>query len=135
MKRRPIAVALLAAAFAAQPLAAAAQGMMQEHGAQPHAAMQTDPKLEQQMMDRMKSMQAQMDRIHQNSDPKEREKLLAEHMKSMQEGMQMMRGMGGGRHGAAGHGAEMMQGRMGMMQMMMDQMLEHQKMMQQAPAK
>lgn len=129
MKRRPIAAALLAATFAAQPLAVAAQGMMQGHGGQPHAGMQMDPKLEQQMTDRMKSMQAQMDQIRRNTDPREREKLLAEHMRSMQEGMQMMRGMGGQ------HGAEMMQGRMDMMQMMMEQMLEHQKMMQQAPAK
>ena len=130
MRRTPIAVALLAVALAAQPLAAAAQAKMQGHGEQPAAGMQMDPKFDQQMAERLKSMQAQMGEIRQSADPKEREKLLAEHMSTMQEGLNMMRGMGGGQRGA-----DMMQGRMDMMQAMMDQMLEHQKMMQQAPAK
>ena len=105
--------------------------------------MQMDPKLQQQMMDRVKEMQAQMDKIRQTNDPKEREKLLAEHMKSMQDGMQMMRGtgggmmgmMGGGQRGSGGQSAQMMERRMDMMQMMMEQVMQHQQMMQQPPAK
>ena len=145
MKRTSIAVAVLAAVLTAQPLAAAAQATA---APKPHAGMQMDPKMQQQMIDRMKTMQAQMGQIRQTSDPKEREKLLAGHMKSMQEGMQMMGGMsggmmgmmgggmmGGGQGGSAGQSAEMMERRMDMMQMMMEQMLQHQQMMQQAPAK
>ncbi len=152
MKRTPIAIALLAAALAVQPLTAAAQTSADKPAAKPRAGMQMDPKLQQQMVDRLKDMQAQMDKIRQTSDPKEREKLLAEHMKSMEEGMQMMRGMGGGTMGMMGGGAgggmmgggqrgsggqspQMLERRMDMMQMMMEQMMQHQEMMQQAPAK
>jgi hypothetical protein len=102
MKRQQIAIAVLAAALAAQPLVSAAQ--VEKPAAKPRAGMQVDPKMQQQMTDRMKTMQAQMEKIRQTTDPKEREKLLAEHMKSMQEGMQMMRGMGGGMMGMMGGG-------------------------------
>jgi hypothetical protein len=116
-------------------------------------------------------MQQQMDRIRQTKDPKERQKLLQEHMQSMQEGMSMMRGMGGpmmmgmmggqkdamgpgmmggGQKGGMGPGMmgggpmagmdpkqqqEFTQRRMDMMQMMMEQMMQHDQMMQPAPAK
>jgi hypothetical protein len=50
----------------------------------------------------MKTMQDQMAKIHSTTDPKEREKLLKEHMQSMREGMKMM-------------GAMMDKGGMGMM--------------------
>ena len=141
MKRRTVIAAVLAAAFAAQPLAGAAQSK-DKPAAKPPAGTQMDPKLQQQMVERMKALQAQMDKIRQTTDPKEREKLLAEHMKTMQEGMQAMRGMGGGmmgmmsggKHGGA-QGPRMMENRMDMMQMMMDQMMEHMQMMQPAPGK
>jgi hypothetical protein len=112
MKRVPIAIALLAAALAVQPLTAAAQATADKPAAKPRAGMQMDPKLQQQMMERMKTMRAQMDKIHQTTDPKEREKLMAEHMKTMQEGMQMMQGMGGGMMGG-GAGGGMMGGGQG----------------------
>jgi hypothetical protein len=110
----------------------------------------------------MKKMQQQMDKIRATTDPKERQKLMDEHMRSMNEGMTMMRGMGGpmmmgGKPGAMGPGMmggdqksgmgpgmmggdpkqqqEMMGRRMDMMQMMMEQMMQHQQMMQPAPAK
>ena len=73
----------------------------------PYAAAQTAPKAEGkpaamdmdkqtvQMQENIKKMQQQMDRIHQAKDPKERHELMDEHAKTMQENMQMMRGMGG----------------------------------------
>ena len=82
------------------------------------------------MMDNMRSMQAQMEKMRKTTDPKERDKLMQEHMKSMQDGMAKMHGMMGG---AAAKGSDeaqqhaMMEQRMDMMQMMMEQMLEHQK--------
>ncbi|WP_407511113.1 hypothetical protein [Ralstonia sp. GP101] len=96
----------------------------------------------------MKKMQAQMDKIHQTKDPKERQRLMAEHMQAMQDTMQTMHGMGGpmmmdmmGGQGMGAGGAapmmggsgmpmeqrmNMMENRMDMMQMMMDQMLKQQ---------
>jgi hypothetical protein len=150
MKRTPIAIALLAAALAVQPLTAAAQSTTGKPAAKPGAGMQMDSKLQQQMMNRMKEMQAHMEKIRQTTDPNERQKLMAEHMKSMQEGMQMMRGAGGGMmgmmggaagggmmgpRGGGGQSPQMMERRMDMMQMMMEQMMQHQQMMQSTPTK
>jgi len=88
------------------------------------------------MMGNMKGMQAQMARIRSTTDPKERQKLMEEHMKSMQDSMAKMRSMGGGMMGGmASKGSDetrhhaMMEQRMDMMQMMMEQMLDHQKAM------
>src|SRR6266568_3780512 len=101
-----------------------------------------DEKAMAQMQGHMKKMQDIMTRLQKTTDPAERKKLMEEHTKEMQEGMQMMRGMGGGMMGQApkdgaaksgprGRGAplspEMMERRMDMMQMMMEQMMEHQK--------
>lgn len=148
MKRPLIAVALTAAALAAQPLWSGAQAP-EKPAAKPRAGVPMDPKMREQMMERMKQMQAQMDRIRQSTDPAERQKLMAEHMKSMQETMQMMRGMGGGmmmgggammggpmmgegmKGGGRGPSPEMMEMRMDMMHMMMEHMMQHQQMMQQ----
>lgn len=113
----------------------------------------TQPPTAQEMQSRMQQMSEQMARIHGTQDPAERQRLMQEHMQSMNAGMtmmgQMMRGgMGPGRQGGA-QGQQckpddaacrldkmqgqqdMMNGRMGMMQMMMQQMTEH--MMQQQP--
>lgn len=64
--------------------------------------------------------------IHAAKDPKERAKLMDEHMLTMQSTMQMMK---------QGSGCSMMEkdgmkGDMGMMHMMMEQMMQHQKAMQ-----
>ena len=152
MERRTMIAALFAATLAAQPLAGAAQSQ-EKPAAKPRAGMQMDPKLQQQMIERLKTMQAEMAKIRETSDPQERQKLLAEHMKTMQEGMQAMGGMGGGMMGRMGGGGmmgggatmggkggrpqspQMMEQRMDMMQMMMDQMMEHMQMMQPAPGK
>ena len=143
MKCASIAIALVSAAFAVQAPSAGAQDESEKQG-----AMQTDPRLGQQMLEHMKEMQSLMDKIRQTTDPNERQKLMAEHMKRMQEGMEMMRAMGGGMmgmmHGGAsagmtgprgGQSPEMLERRMDMMQMMMEQMMQHQQMMQSPPAK
>jgi periplasmic protein CpxP/Spy len=99
------------------------------------------------MQEHMKKMMQQMDAIHKADDAKKRDKLLQEHMQSMQEGMKMMRGMGGGMMKGMmgkgdsgmmmGKGGGMMKGgdmpmrhraleqRVDMMQMMMEQMMRH----------
>ena len=109
------------------------------------AAMKMD-----KMQEKMKTMQEQMGKIHAAKDPQERKKLMKEHMQSMQEGMKMMGGMGAGMRGGdmmakarkdqaesmtdVGDGMEMcmmmkkhksVEARLDMMQMMMEQMMEH----------
>lgn len=131
-------------------------GAMQPGGME----MMMDEKTMAAMQERMKTMHQQMEKIRATSDPKERQKLMQEHMRAMQDGMGMMRGMGGpmmmgmggGQKGAMGAGQkggmgpgmmggdpkqrqEMMERRMDMMQMMMEQMMQHQQMMHSAPAK
>lgn len=103
----------------------------------------------QQWQRRMNTMHKQMDRIHQTQNPKERQRLLEEHWKTMDEQMAgmrdmegMMGGMMGGMHGQRGdrgHGSmhmmdpdqrdTYMQDRMDMQQMMMEQMMQHNHMM------
>ncbi|VCJ27879.1 conserved secreted protein [Burkholderia pseudomallei] len=98
----------------------------------------------------MQKMMAQMDQIRQTKDPAERQKLMDEHMRTMQDTMQSMHAMGGpmmmdmmgqqqGMGGVPSHSQsgkrgsgmnermEMMERRMDMMQMMMEQMLQQQK--------
>lgn len=94
-----IALLFLACACAAQP------------GRPPQAAPET-----MQMQAHMQQMRGLMQRIHGASDPAERQRLMAEHMQAMQQGMTMMGRMMGG--GAMGE-------HMSMMQMMMGQMRDH----------
>ena len=91
----------------------------------------------QQMESRMQAMRALMERIQNTEDPEERQRLMDEHAKSMQQGMMMMgdmmRGQAQGGQCAANDttcGMQRMQGQqdmmrqhMGMMQMMMQQMM------------
>ena len=99
----------------------------------------------------MEAMRALMARIQSTKDPEERQRLLDEHAKSMQQGMTMMGQMMGGAAGGqkqAGQCAQndtscqmqrmqgqqqMMSQHMGMMQMMMEQMMGQ--MMMQGGAK
>ena len=110
----------------------------------------------EKMQEKMKKMQEQMEKIHAAKDPAERQKLMKEHMQSMQEGMKMMGRMGGGMKGGdmmakakkdqgeptmedgGGDKGGMMGGmmmkkhqmmvdRMDTLQMMMEQMIEHEK--------
>ena len=104
------------------------------------------------MMENMEKMQRQMEKIKAESDPKERQKLMHEHMQTMQENMRAMHGMGGpmmmcnDQHGSMAKGDhhdkadgdmmkhhDMMAKRMDMMQMMMEQMMQHQEAQETAP--
>ena len=88
----------------------------------------------------MKTMRAMHDKMMAAKTPEERSKLMAEHMKSMQDGMAMMEGMSGGgmkgMQGMGGMGGDMatrhqtMEKRMEMMQTMMKMMM----MMDRMPA-
>ena len=72
------------------------------------------------MQEQMKLMQSQMDQIAKTQDPKERQRLLQDHMAAMQKMMTAMQGMSGGCMP---------------MHSMMDQMAQHQHwMMMQPPA-
>lgn len=75
----------------------------------------------------MKSMQAMHEKMMAAPTPEARQALMAEHMKTMQEGMTMMKQMGGkGMKGDMASRQQMMEKRMdmmvSMMQMMMDRM-------------
>ena len=103
-----------------------------------------DDRTTERLQGNMRKMQTQMEQIRATKDDKERERLMDEHMKTMQEGMGMMRNMGGGMMqgmtdgGTRGAGPDamapgsgdmpgrmdMMERRMDMMQMMMEQMTE-----------
>jgi hypothetical protein len=77
------------------------------------------------MHDHMKDMQAMRDKMMNAKTPAERQALMAEHMKTMHEGMAMMKGMKGmgSMHGKAG-----MPGMAGMKDMPMDMSKHHQMM-------
>ena len=92
------------------------------------------------MANQTKAMQAMHDKMMAAKTPEERSALMAEHMKSMQEGMDMMKGMGG-MGGMAGPKSPatnmperqtMMEQRMDMMQTMMEMMVDR---LPQSPAK
>ena len=81
------------------------------------------------MANQTMAMQAMHDKMMAAKTPEERSALMAEHMKSMQEGMDMMKGMGGmgGPKSPATNMSErqtMMEQRMDMMQTMMEMMVD-----------
>ena len=82
----------------------------------------------------MKTMQGMHEKMMNAKTPEERSKLMAEHMKTMQDGMAMMDGMSGagmggmkgmqGMTGDIGTRQQMMEKRMEMMQTMMKMMMD-----------
>jgi hypothetical protein len=82
----------------------------------------------------MKTMQGMHEKMMNAKTPEERSKLMAEHMKTMQDGMAMMDGMSGagmggmkgmaGMTGDMGARQQMMEKRMDMMQAMMKMMMD-----------
>ena len=89
------------------------------------------------MANQMKAMQEMHDKMMAAKTPEERSALMAEHMKTMQEGMGMMKGMGGmaGAKSPPTNMTErqtMMEQRMDMMQTMMEMMVDR---LPQTPAK
>ena len=89
------------------------------------------------MANQMKAMQEMHDKMMAAKTPEERSALMAEHMKTMQDGMGMMKGMGGmaGPKSPPTNMTErqtMMEQRMDMMQTMMEMMADR---LPQSPAK
>ena len=115
MKKLIVTVVLAGMMLTTAPLFA--QGTSPPAGDQEAKHMQQMQAHMQQMQTYMKQMQAQMDKIRQTQDPEERHRLMQEHIKSMQEGMQTIHKMSGGA----------LEQRVNAMEMMMDQMLEQQK--------
>ena len=139
----PLAIAL--AATSALVACNTAPGMPM--GAAPAGSMAT-PDHMAKMDAHMKTMQAMHEKMMNAKTPEERSQLMAEHMKTMQDGMAMMegmpgagmagmqgmQGMQGGMGGMGGMGArhQMMEKRMEMMQAMMKMMMDR---MPAAPAR
>ena len=92
------------------------------------------------MANHMKAMQEMHDRMMAAKTPEERNALMGEHIKTMQEGMGMVKGMGGVGGMASPKGTPtsmterqtMMEQRMDMMQTMMEMMADR---LPQTPAK
>lgn len=131
----------------------------QTDSAKPKASAQEKDKHWAQMQEHIKQMQTQMEKIHKTTDPKERQKLMQEHMQTMREHMKMMHNTGGcmmmdpmARSNQPGAGKpessmdcgmmrgadssqrqDMLERRVDMMQMMMDQMMRHQEATQAKP--
>lgn len=142
MKTSMLAAAIVACALSAPVMSA------QEPAAPAKPAMGMDmDKQMSQMQENMKTMQQQMEKLRTTTDPQERQKLMQEHMQTMQKNMTAMRGMGGPTMGMmGGKGGPMMnmdpkqredflQRRIDMMQMMMEQMMQHEQMEAPVPAK
>jgi hypothetical protein len=143
--------AMLLAALAAQPLWADEKEDHYKEGTKgvtPHALKpeQLDlmKKHNDEMEKHLKDMQALMDKMHSTSDPKERRKLMDQHAKEMREMMKGMRSSSdemkmGMMSGGPKSGAPMPEGeklrqhllekRIDMMNMMMDQMGQRDDMM------
>lgn len=113
------AVLLTACANTATPGAGPMSAAKAQAHASHHSAAAATPAA---MADRMKTMQAMRDKMMNASTPAERQALMDEHMKSMQEGMATMNRM----HGMKGMGN--MQGMAGMKAMPMDMPQQHQMM-------
>ncbi len=131
----PVRLLSVVAATAALGLSGCAQippGHAAHHpGASPAASRPGMPMAH--MDEHMKAMRAMHERMTRAKTPEERNALMAEHSKLMQDGMAMMGGMGGmgGMHQpAATAGADpavrqqMMEKRMEMMQSMMQMMMD-----------
>ena len=93
------------------------------------------PQMQEQMRQHMETMQALRAKMASATTPAERQALMAEHTKAMQDGMNMMKGMSsmGGMPGMGSPGAgsadqtqrqQMMEMRMDMMQNMMEMMMQ-----------
>ena len=127
-----LAAAVVAGLSACAPLptstAANSPGMARSMAGKPSAA--GSPGQMAMMDSQMNAMQAMHEKMSSARTPAERNALMAEQMKLMQEGMSMMGGMGpGGMGGATAPGdmaarQQMMEKRMEMMQSMMQMMMD-----------
>ena len=136
---RPLSLALALIAFGAPNWAAQDDPHKAHHPAGSAPAGKTTPEMAQ-MANQMKAMHEMHDKMMAAKTPEERNTLMADHMKTMQEGMGTMKGMGGmgGMAGPKGPPADMtqrqtmMEQRMDMMQTMMEMMVDR---LAQSPAK
>jgi hypothetical protein len=118
MKRHALFATLMLSALAMQPvLAVDAHHPDQKAGAAAPAADQTIEK----MQANTKRMQSQLEQMAKSKDPDQRQKLLQEHMQTMQENMMAGKSLMGGmmdcpmmRDGMMGGGMGMMGGKGGM---------------------
>ena len=127
----PLAIALTAATTLVACSTAPSMPMPMAMAATPGTA---PPDHLAHMDTQIKGMQAMHDKMMSAKTPEERSKLMADHMKSMQDGMKMMEGMAGpgmagmqgmqGGMGGMGAHHAMMEKRMAMMQTMMKMMME-----------
>ena len=140
---RPLAVAIALIALSTSGWAAQNEPHKAHHPAGSGSAAgsgspsgKTTPEMAR-MANHMKAMQEMHDKMMAAKTPEERNALMGEHMKTMQEGMGMMKGMGGmaGPKSPPTSMTErqtMMEQRMDMMQTMMEMMVDR---LPQAPAK
>jgi len=126
---RSILLLTIAAALSSGALAQSAQDHGAHHPANvvaPAPGTSKAPKVPPAQMEmQMKSMQAMHQKMMDAKTPDERQALMGEHMKAMQDGMAMM----GQMHTSDGKGGarmspEMMGKRMDMMEMMMQMMMD-----------
>ncbi len=129
-----LALALVVAAIGGQAWAADDEQHDAHHPAGPTSAPKakgmsgkSDPAMAR-MDAQMKAMREMHDKMMAAKTPEERNALMGEHMKTMQDGMAMMKGMSsGGTAGMQGDAAtrsQMMEKRMEMMQSMMQMMMD-----------
>ena len=135
--RTRIALVLAAASFVTSATAAQAEQDHAAHhpasaasasgkAAKPKAPAAAPAPTGMQMDAQMRSMREMHDKMMAATSPEERQALMADHMKAMQDGMAMMGRMQGGSMGGGMSGSQhgMMERRMDMMQMMMQMMME-----------
>ena len=129
----PLATALLAAStlIACNTAPSMPMGSASAQGMGAPGQMGRMGAMDMSKMDaQMKKMREMHDKMAAAKTPEERNKLMAEHMKTMQDGMQMMGGMGG--MASTGMGDmkdmpahhQMMDKRMAMMESMMQMMMD-----------
>lgn len=128
--------AFAAVSAAALLTACAGHGPMHSGMGMPIGAESASPRVEARMEARMKAMQEMHQKMVDAKTPAERQALMADHMKAMQDGMAMMKEMRAGSGPVAMGGMACMSGMAGagkgmpadtammemMMQMMMDRM-------------
>lgn len=117
MKTLILATAIISSLSVAMALAQDKPAMNMDKGkaaqessapAKPAMNMDTDKQGDKTQAN-MEKMRQQMDKIAATTDPKERQKLMQEHMQTMQQNMKSMDGMGGPKmKGKGEHGGMMM---------------------------
>ena len=128
---------LIALSMAALATACASPDPMGAHSAMPGMGATASAMPMADMQPRMKAMHEMHHKMMNAKTPAERQALMADHMKAMQDGMAMMKDMHGGMQGMAGMAGmgdgkampadmarrhQMMTDHMAMMQLMMDMM-------------